>query len=99
MLRTECLEEGTLGLLKSLSNFAINNDFFLVGGTALALQFGHRISIDLDFFTLKSFDTNEIASDLINKAYKFEPIFSKNIGFSGLINGVKVDWIIKNIHY
>jgi predicted nucleotidyltransferase component of viral defense system len=27
------------------------NRFYLAGGTALALQLGHRISIDLDFFS------------------------------------------------
>lgn len=27
------------------------NDFTLVGGTALALQIGHRISVDIDLFT------------------------------------------------
>jgi len=30
--------------------------FFLVGGTALALQMGHRVSIDLDLFTPAVFD-------------------------------------------
>ncbi|MEK7790762.1 MAG: nucleotidyl transferase AbiEii/AbiGii toxin family protein [Deltaproteobacteria bacterium] len=30
--------------------------FYMAGGTALALQLGHRISIDFDFFTEASFD-------------------------------------------
>ncbi|HNX38866.1 MAG TPA: nucleotidyl transferase AbiEii/AbiGii toxin family protein, partial [Candidatus Cloacimonadota bacterium] len=30
-------------------------DFFLVGGTALALRLGHRESVDLDLFTLETF--------------------------------------------
>jgi len=29
----------------------LHNDFYLAGGTALALQIGHRISVDLDFFS------------------------------------------------
>lgn len=29
---------------------------YLAGGTALALHFGHRVSVDLDFFTPESFD-------------------------------------------
>lgn len=29
----------------------LRNDFYLAGGTALALQIGHRISVDLDFFS------------------------------------------------
>ena len=29
----------------------LRSDFYLAGGTALALQIGHRISVDLDFFS------------------------------------------------
>lgn len=29
----------------------LRDDFYLAGGTALALQMGHRLSIDLDFFS------------------------------------------------
>ncbi|MCD4746995.1 MAG: nucleotidyl transferase AbiEii/AbiGii toxin family protein [Bacteroidales bacterium] len=32
-------------------------NFYLVGGTGLSLQIGHRISIDIDLFTRKNFDT------------------------------------------
>lgn len=35
-------------------------DFILVGGTALALQVGHRDSIDLDLFTKHPFDASEL---------------------------------------
>jgi hypothetical protein len=45
-------------------------NFFLAGGTALALQIGHRISIDLDLFTQASFDGNEMLSNL-EERYKF----------------------------
>ena len=39
------------------------NQFRLVGGTALSLQRGHRVSIDIDLFTdeeYKSIDFNQI---------------------------------------
>jgi hypothetical protein len=29
--------------------------FYLVGGTALALQIGHRVSVDFDFFSFKDY--------------------------------------------
>lgn len=35
-------------------------DFYLVGGTALALQYGHRRSLDFDLFTTKPFETQAI---------------------------------------
>ncbi len=34
--------------------------FYLAGGTALALQIGHRTSVDFDFFTPQDFDTAQI---------------------------------------
>ncbi len=40
----------TLSLLKMLQAIPELADTRLVGGTALALQLGHRISVDLDFF-------------------------------------------------
>lgn len=38
--------------------------FNLVGGTALALQIGHRISIDLDLFTHQDYDSAKIQQTL-----------------------------------
>jgi hypothetical protein len=38
--------------------------FTLYGGTAIALQLGHRISIDFDFFSNRSFQSDEILSHL-----------------------------------
>lgn len=38
--------------------------FYLAGGTALALQIGHRTSIDFDFYTQKHFDSAQLADDL-----------------------------------
>ena len=51
MLHKETVSEFTLDLLKTLMVDEKLTDFFLVGGTALALQIGHRISIDLDLFS------------------------------------------------
>ena len=44
----------TNSVLESLSPDTVKNDFYLAGGTALALQFGHRQSIDLNFFSAKN---------------------------------------------
>jgi hypothetical protein len=44
MLQKETISESTLELLKTLMQDQLLKDFFLVGGTALALQIGHRIS-------------------------------------------------------
>lgn len=38
-------------ILLEFSQSAIGRSFYLAGGTALALQIGHRASVDLDFFS------------------------------------------------
>lgn len=39
---------------------AFKEEFYLAGGTALALEMGHRDSIDFDFFSSNPFDTDEL---------------------------------------
>ena len=43
---------------------AVPSDFVLYGGTALALQLGHRVSEDFDFFSSASFDPDRLCSRL-----------------------------------
>lgn len=50
MLHFETIAPPTLELLKKLQHIRELNHTLLVGGTALALQFGHRKSIDIDLF-------------------------------------------------
>ena len=57
MLQTSTVERSTLQLLKKLMCDEKLSDFILAGGTNLALQIGHRKSIDLDLFTYKEFET------------------------------------------
>jgi len=40
--------------------------FYLAGGTSLALQIGHRRSIDFDFFTEGDLNTTQIIHHLRN---------------------------------
>lgn len=43
---------------------AVPSDFVLYGGTGLALQLGHRISEDFDFFSSSGFDPERLCSRL-----------------------------------
>ena len=52
-MRIETLTENTKKIWDKIQNFKNVSDFYLAGGTALALQMGHRISVDLDFFSDK----------------------------------------------
>ena len=46
MLQKESVRESLWNLLKELQNSETFDNYFLVGGTALSLQLGHRISDD-----------------------------------------------------
>lgn len=90
MLHTETIEAGTLALLKKLTNDKELEKFSLAGGTALALQFGHRKSIDIDLFTEQDFDAEKLAAHL-SAHYPVERIAHKNNGVACYIEGVKID--------
>lgn len=57
-IHKEILTQDQLALLPLIRKFSAG--FYLVGGTALALQYGHRRSIDFDLFTKKSFQNQKI---------------------------------------
>jgi predicted nucleotidyltransferase component of viral defense system len=52
-LHTEALTKGARSVYKILHKQSFLKDFYLAGGTGLALQIGHRISQDFDFFSNK----------------------------------------------
>lgn len=66
--------------------------FFLVGGTSLSLQLGHRISIDLDLFSNETFDENKLA-EYLKQTYLFDLDYIEKETVKGVINGVKIDCI------
>lgn len=49
MLSLQTIRPDTLELLKIIASESIFSETRLVGGTSLALQYGHRQSIDLNF--------------------------------------------------
>lgn len=68
MLQYRAVYPETLELLKILTAFESLENFFLVGGTSLALQLGHRISVDLDLFCQTDFETSDILEELRSKS-------------------------------
>jgi ligand-binding sensor protein len=66
MLHLSTVSASALELLKQIQSIDEFAELRLVGGTALALQIGHRRSIDLDFFGNVEFEklnTNELFKD------------------------------------
>ena len=68
---TETLFGNTKQALAVLGKSHLMDNAYLAGGTACALQIGHRISVDLDFFTRQEFDAKELIKSL-KKIGKFE---------------------------
>ncbi len=58
MVYVESIAQDARRDLATLVPTGILQDFYLAGGTGLALHFGHRESIDLDFFRTDIFDEN-----------------------------------------
>lgn len=58
------LSTDTLRGLKKIGKSGILDHAYLAGGTALALRFGHRLSLDLDFFTQEPFEALELIPQL-----------------------------------
>ncbi len=94
MLQNRSIEPGTLALLNSLMDFEPLKNFSLVGGTNLALRFGHRLSIDIDLFSHQEFDNYELANRLKEKFLQLQlgNVHNK-IGLFCYINGIKVDFV------
>lgn len=69
--------------------------FNLVGGTALALKYGHRTSVDLDLFSIQNFEHQPIIEALRNvfgNLFRHEGDFAK-WGIFCYIDGVKIDLV------
>lgn len=64
MLLFQTIDPNTLELLKTLAQAPILSNMRLVGGTALALQYGHRRSVDLDFFGQTTESVEELSEAL-----------------------------------
>ena len=61
---TKTLSGNTKKALAILGKSHLMDNAYLAGGTACALQIGHRISVDLDFFTPREFNVRELISSL-----------------------------------
>jgi hypothetical protein len=68
----EILTATQLAVLDGLKPIPAIREFYLAGGTALALRHGHRRSIDFDFFRPTPFDVRELALALAGAFAEFE---------------------------
>lgn len=92
MLSIQTVYPNTLELLKSLASQPELAQTRLVGGTALALQYGHRQSIDLDFFGILPEDKEELVEMTKRVGNVLVTNRSKMI-LQTVINQIKVDFV------
>jgi hypothetical protein len=93
MLHTEAVEPGTFSLLKRLMTLSSLKPFSLVGGTALALRYGHRSSVDLDLFYHENFDHELVIEELgaiFRDSFEYKQQ-NTQFGIFCFIENVKVD--------
>ena len=88
----------TFSLIQELQQFSEFKDFYLVGGTALALQLGHRNSIDIDLFTKNDFKPDDILESL-NSRFETREIFRRENTIITLVNNIKTDFIKHDYHH
>ena len=92
MLQKDAVQPATLELLKKIMGIPDLKAFNLAGGTALALQLGHRLSLDLDFFGNVNFNPDEILNVLSEIASPVILSQSKSILILNIQN-IKVDFV------
>ena len=89
MLHKEILTAEQLALLPFIRQFA--KEYYLVGGTAIALYLGHRRSLDFDLFTLRPLKRKRIRRMLEASHFPLsDVIYEAADQFHILVNGVKM---------
>lgn len=90
-MHPETISEKTKSVLAKITPMDFIGEFYLAGGTALAVQLGHRESIDLDFFSSKKFSVQKIKNELSrigNLAVDYEDEDTLN----GMLDEVKISF-------
>lgn len=95
MLHLSTVDSALYELLPKIFRTAIiKNNFALAGGTSLALQIGHRKSIDLDIFSPGQFDVKELEIILsTSNDYTFNYMGNNTRMLFGNINNIKCDFV------
>ena len=92
MLSFRTIKPHTLELLRHLMKEPYLKDCRLVGGTALALQYGHRSSVDLDVFGVVP-DNDAALHDILEDFGQVGGQMTSRYIKSFLVDGIKVDFV------
>jgi hypothetical protein len=90
----EIMPDAQQGALRAAGQFATELGFYLAGGTALAIQVGHRRSIDFDWFTPSRIaDPLRLAADLRQPLRDFEVTGTEAGTLHGSAGAVKFSFL------
>ena len=81
--------EQALGIIKGIPSL---QPFYLAGGTAAALQLGHRISVDLDFFSHTPFDPDELARNFASSQVLIDQQQTSPGTLKGMLAGAQLSF-------
>jgi len=98
MPKQKAISSSILELLKSLQDKDYLDGFYLVGGTALALHYNHRVSVDIDLFSNFSFQSEQLL-ERIQHDYDYQLFSTSENTLKGHIKGVNVDLIAHRYPY
>lgn len=94
MLQQNAVEPATLELLKRICGLPQFANFALGGGTNIALRLGHRVSVDLDFFTNTPYQNSAVFQTISKEFPSAELLFEQNQTMMFIIGDVKVDFVL-----
>jgi predicted nucleotidyltransferase component of viral defense system len=91
-MHEQTLAAETRALLEKIAERPFLKEFYLAGGTSLALQFGHRISVDLDFFSSSDFSLPEL-KEILPEIGKYELTNEEPGTLDGILDEVKLTFL------
>jgi len=87
----DILDEPQRQVLRRIAGLADREGFYLGGGTAIAMQLGHRMSDDFDWFRDDSFDPLALAHEL-QQGEPFRTTMTAKDTLWGTVDGVKTSF-------
>ncbi|RPJ77615.1 MAG: hypothetical protein EHJ94_10650 [Deltaproteobacteria bacterium] len=92
----EILTDTQINLLSFLKRF--KKEYYLVGGTAIALYIGHRRSIDYDLFSAKPIQKQVIKKQLIESGIEYQLRYEDSDQLHIAVMGVKITFFQYPFH-
>jgi len=87
-MHSDVLSTRQLDLLPLMAKF--RREYYLVGGTAIALQIGHRRSIDFDLFKLSRLNHKKNLDKIVSGGFAHQVTRRVEEQMNLIVNGVKV---------